>query len=572
MNDKKNNDNLPQLKQPENNKNTLIPTILLFMFFVIIIVSFVLILIDDRKPKYVQLDLKQVANNVTEPEKKVTTDLYSKKDINNKNTLPIAQFNVKTPVYVGEQIFYEDLSYDKDLGDSIINRHWEGKPDFFTKAGTYTITLKVQDSYGAWSEPVSHVVQVLDRPVEKYNTPPIALFKAPSPVYVGETVIFEDGSYDPDGDAIVYRKWEGKQISYNSPGTYKVSLMVQDSKGKWSDPTFMFIEVKDKPVVEIQRKPIAIFDVTSPVYVNQKVIYYNKSFDPDNGDKIVKTEWSGAKQDVYTKPGKYDVYLRVQDNHGAWSEPFKRTIEVIETPNLPPVADFNFKNPIYVNEPVEFINTSYDKDGVVTKEQWGGDVRYMYTKAGDYSVTLTVWDDRGAKSSITKKITVLDAHNKIPVAKFRTNSPVIVGQRVYFWDDSFDEDGTIVKREWSGDKRDTYDKEGIYNVTLTVWDDKGAKSSTTQQIVVNPKNNQLPVPRISGPTNIKVNQTVTFKDESYDTDGYIVSNSWGSKYLTVTYDKPGVYYINLSVTDNDNGTADTNIAIYVQDENYPIGK
>lgn len=557
--------------QQQRGKANTFHVVLLFVFLVIVTISFFLILIDDKQPKTVKLDMSAVAEDTIgdiPDAPTLKTELLQPDPDPIENKSPVAQFTATTPVVVGEPVTFEDLSYDPDLGNTIVNRHWDGKRDFYNKPGVYTVTLKVQDDQGQWSEPVSHVIHVLEKPLEKYNLPPIAMFKATNPVYVGETVIYEDASYDADGGQITDRKWEGKRTQFDSPGKYRVTLTVQDSQGKWSDPLYQVIEVRERPLVEVQRKPVAIFDATTPAYVGQKVTYTNKSFDQD-GDRIIKTEWSASKKSTYDKPGKYEVSLRVQDEHGAWSDTFTRTVHVIDSPNMPPVADFSTNTPIYINQKVEWKNTSYDKDGSIAREQWGGDKRYMYTKAGEYSVTLTVWDDRGAMSSKTKKIVVLDAHNQAPIAKFSTNDPIHVGERVYFWDDSYDKDGKIIRRDWSGDKRDVYDKEGTYSVTLTVTDDLGVKGTFTKQIKVLPKTNIKPVAQISGPTNVTVNETVVFRDESYDADGHIVKTTWGSKTLSKTWSEPGVYYVQLEVTDNRGAVSKVEVPVYVREEGYP---
>lgn len=552
----------------------MLPIIALFVFLFVVTVTFFIIILEDRQPKEVVLNMKEVADNtgadLSTPKPLSSELLKPQEDVYN-NLAPIAQFTATTPVYVGEKVTYEDLSYDRDLGGTIVNWRWEGRKDYYSKAGDYTVTLSVQDDSGQWSEPISHVIHVLDPEKEKYNLPPIACFKATNPVYIGETVVYEDCSYDADGGKIVQREWDGNQITFAKAGSYRVSLTVQDDQGKWSDPLYQYIEVRERPVVETQRKPYAIFDVSSPVYVGQTVTYTDKSYDPDSGDTIVKREWSANKADVYRTPGKYEVSLRVLDNHGAWSETYTKTIEVLDAPNNAPIANFKTNSPVYVNEPVTWENTSTDSDGIIAKEQWGGDKRYMYTEAGTYDVTLTVWDDRGAQGSITKTIQVLDRNNLPPVAKFKTNSPVSVGDRVYYWDNSYDEDGVITKVEWLGDKRDVYDKAGVYEVILRVYDDDGTYSEERQDIEVVANTNKAPVARISGPTEIHVNQTVTFKDESYDPDGYIVSNSWGSEFLSKTWNKPGAYYISLEVTDNEGKTSKTEVSIYVREEGYPLG-
>ncbi|MBF7081560.1 copper amine oxidase N-terminal domain-containing protein [Desulfallas sp. Bu1-1] len=79
------------------------------------------------------------------------------------------------------------------------------------------------------------------------NQRPVALFKLPKDTYAqGETIAYEDESYDPDGDAIIERKWEGRENAYFKQGEYKVSLTVKDSNGAWSEPYSQIIKITDQ--------------------------------------------------------------------------------------------------------------------------------------------------------------------------------------------------------------------------------------------------------------------------------------------------------------------------------------
>lgn len=50
---------------------------------------------------------------------------------------------------------------------------------------------------------------------------------------------------------------------------------------------------------------------------------YSNSYDPD-GDAIINAEWQG-KQNMYDVQGEYTVQLRVQDEHGLWSDWVSKT-------------------------------------------------------------------------------------------------------------------------------------------------------------------------------------------------------------------------------------------------------
>jgi PKD repeat protein len=79
------------------------------------------------------------------------------------------------------------------------------------------------------------------------NLPPVASFSVDKQVVKqGETVNYQDKSFDPDGDLIVTYNWQGKKRAFFTPGEHKVSLRVKDEKGSWSEPYELFIKVTDE--------------------------------------------------------------------------------------------------------------------------------------------------------------------------------------------------------------------------------------------------------------------------------------------------------------------------------------
>ena len=79
------------------------------------------------------------------------------------------------------------------------------------------------------------------------NLPPIASFSVDKQVVKqGETVNYQDRSFDPDGDLIVTYNWQGKKRAFFTSGEHKVSLRVKDEKGSWSEPYELFIKITDE--------------------------------------------------------------------------------------------------------------------------------------------------------------------------------------------------------------------------------------------------------------------------------------------------------------------------------------
>ena len=156
--------------------------------------------------------------------------------------------------------------------------------------------------------------------------------------------------------------------------------------------------------------------------------------------------------------------------------------------------------------PVTFTNTTTVEGTTITDYFWhfgfSGEGNWseeaqpdpvVYKQAGEYTVTLTAWGADGNRATIKKVITVL-ADNVLPTADF-SYAPLMVqvGDEVTFTDKSTDTDGEIVSREWtfpngstSTDESPayTFTTQGMFQVTLTVTDDRGGESSVTKSVNV----------------------------------------------------------------------------------------
>ena len=161
-------------------------------------------------------------------------------------------------------------------------------------------------------------------------------------------------------------------------------------------------------------------------------------------------------------------------------------------------------------------------------------------------------------------VTIQSVQNTAPTANFTSDSPKNEGAQVSFTDASTDLDGTIVSRSWNfGDSTTsnlqnpthTYSNNGVYNVALTVTDEKGATGLTIRSVTIN---DLSPLVNFSySPINIDEGVTVYFTDltVSYDPiDSYYWRLGGGA---TSTSNNPGrmynngTYVVNLTITDDD---------------------
>ena len=200
---------------------------------------------------------------------------------------------------------------------------------------------------------------------------------------------------------------------------------------------------------------------------------------------------------TFNAKGTHTVTLTVMDSIGT-TDTDTATVTI---QNRAPTAAFAYSpmNPT-VRDEITFADTSTDQDGTIASWLWDfGDgatstlpnPTHQYATNGAKSVQLTVTDNDGDASSVTKTVAVA---NLDPVASF-TVSPASpnTGDIVTFTDTSADGDGTIEGWAWdfgdgtTSDQRSpthNFAEAGTYEVRLTVTDDDGGTDTATRNVTV----------------------------------------------------------------------------------------
>lgn len=143
---------------------------------------------------------------------------------------PIASFRIgNNEVYAGQTyVQYLPQSYSPK-GLAIVNEEWQNKQEVFSSPGYYTVSYRVQDSSGAWSDTYSTTIHVV-----KPHTPPVADFKTDKETYkMGEPVKYTNLSTDEE-NSIVETKWENNELAFFTPGDVVVRLKVVNKYGLFS--------------------------------------------------------------------------------------------------------------------------------------------------------------------------------------------------------------------------------------------------------------------------------------------------------------------------------------------------
>ena len=438
-----------------------------------------------------------------------------------------------------------DASSSSDPDGTIASYAWsfgDGSTDSgavawhqFGAPGTYVVTLTVTDNDGR-TDSATQAVQV-----GTSNLPPTAAFAfTPTNPAVNGWIQFDgSASFDPDGSIASYAWSFGDGSTdrgavawhrYTLPGTYTVTLTVTDDDGA-SDSVSQTVQIGG-----LNLPPTAAFAFNP---VNPAVngwVQFDGSASADSDGSIVSYSWSfgdgttdsgSAVWKRFVLPGTYTVTLTVTDNDGA-SDSVAQTITVGGVSNLPPNAAFSYTPPSPgVGEWIRFDGrSSSDVDGTIASYAWsfgdgtpsaaGSVVYHQFPVGGTYIVSLTVTDNDGAADTTTQTLVIGQAQ-QAPVAAFSYTPPSpIVGQAVVFnAQASYDPDGSIVSYLWDldGDGVDdlngpvvqiVYQSIGAALVRLTVIDNDGLSTTTTQPVVVSTQGGTPGVPPMGSTAGIYV--------------------------------------------------------------------
>lgn len=276
------------------------------------------------------------------------------------------------------------------------NENWfENNNGKYTKSGIYQPNLDFQlekvGRYELWFgdlHPEPRYLYIHRKPVASYQ---VAL----TPNGTNRNLTIRDYSYDLDGqtstsDGIAEREWKWKKTTdanwtngmppaiISSGQDYIVQLRVKDYQDQWSDAVANYVTSNSSVIA----KPIANFDAPFEELVYNPVTIRDISYDPA-GRTITQREWkitnadTGAQVFTGTTPpssfspygkGKYSISLRVKNDQNIWSEPFKRTINIV-VDDVAPIIDINKSDSDWVNQNVNVTATFDDKGGSGFRDQ-----------------------------------------------------------------------------------------------------------------------------------------------------------------------------------------------------------
>ncbi|MEE4218958.1 MAG: PKD domain-containing protein [Xanthomonadales bacterium] len=274
----------------------------------------------------------------------------------------------------------------------------------------------------------------------------------------------------------------------------------------------------------------------------------------------------------YAEQGNYEVTLTVEDNEGATNQTSQ--LADVTLPNVEPQAKFST---VCVENKCSFdASKSLDEDGEIIAYDWalgdgseatGSNVKHDYSEANDFTIVLTVKDDREATGKASQTISTT-MPNVDPVADFTWSCNEL--DCSFDGRDSTDPDGEIVQYSWRfGDGKNgsgetathRFGDGGGYDVRLTVEDAKGASHSITRRIeVIKPLAGpqaefDVSCQQLSCSVDAEASVGGSHDISRYDWTFGDGSSASGAK-VSHEYSDSGAFYIILKVTDK-NGAQDT---------------
>jgi len=425
------------------------------------------------------------------------------------NAPPVAVITENLVFNSGRVILDASNSYDPD--GEIIDMFWIVNGNTvngsklntaFNAPGKYSIQHTMIDNSGTYSAVQSKDIEVT------VNDLPVPVIEASEHTSPGSPVLFSGvNSTDSDGEIIRYF-WDfgdgtvalGKEATHEfmSPGTYQVSLSVQDDLGGVGSTVIANTEVK------VNAPPVVKYNFPKRIVSGQEVtLDLSPSYDPDGQIAeylyFVGDEWiMGKEKQTFVLSGSVShIKVAVRDRVDQENSETEALIPVVF--NQAPVA-VAAQNEIRSATPLAYFDgsKSYDSDGDQLKYFWSfGDGDYFegamashkYVYGGLYKAILTVDDQQGLDNSLSSD-TVSVFINRPPEVYVELPASICTDYSFVFdASKSYDPDEKEISYSWDfGDGGSsnqakgsyTFQNEGIYQIELTVNDNEGLENSLTR--------------------------------------------------------------------------------------------
>jgi PKD repeat protein len=307
-----------------------------------------------------------------------------------------------------------------------------------------------------------------------------------------------------------------------------------------------------------------------------------------------------------TLPGTW--YIGIITKEGSSQDYTIMALVETREPNQPPDADFTFSpsNPT-TDDTVEFTDRSSDPDSEIVSWKWDfGDGEtstrrnptHRYTRAGTYTVKLTVTDDGDLSDARTKSITVREALKPPQAPGSLQATAKSTTEITLTWQDNSDnEDGFLIeRRRGSGSWREIdrvgrnttrYTDSGLepstrYCYRLTAFNYAGKSGPSNEACATAKRENRPPTADAGPDQTVQVGETVQLDgSRSSDPDGDALSFKWrfrsrpsgsqatlsnsSSARPSFVPDVAGQYVVELTADDGHGGSDSDTVAVTAEE-------
>jgi PKD repeat protein len=372
---------------------------------------------------------------------------------------------------------------------------------------------------------------------------------------------------DPTSGVLNYSSVPSPTHTYNTAGTYDVTLTVYNSKGCW-DSIVKQVIVNDLAEVTIENNEGCNGSAISfSTISNVDLQTYYWDFDDGNSSSL------SNPVHIYQNSGQYNVTLTAKDINGCTAITTK-TITIYPKP----VASFANSNPLCNDSIVVFTDLSHAVQGAITQWRWcfgdGNDTTYTayqptvthsYSQQGSFEVKLVVESDLGCTDSTIRILTISDS----PDVDFSYTSNCMGSNTQFTSNVSTGSNASITSYSWDfGDPNSgilnysnlqnpthMYVNSGTYTVRLTVTNSLGCSAYREYNVEVYDKPNVeftytkdgcVGTPLVFSVDSTITNVTnVTYYNWDFG-DGTFVQNQ---SVVTHAYSLPGTYNVSLDIRD-----------------------
>jgi large repetitive protein len=299
----------------------------------------------------------------------------------------------------------------------------------YAAPGTYTITLTVRDVWGKTTT-VTHDVTITE---PAGNTGPSATFVATCTVLV--CAMNSTGTVDPEGHTIKSYTWnwgDGTALgtgtspshTYALPGTYTITLTATDSWNRSGAPVTRDVTMQEPAG---NQGPTAVMPAPTCTTTNTTCAFTSTGTSDPEGHTPLRYVWNwgdgtaasttASGSHVFPVAGTYTVTLTVSDAWGRAGTPVTREVTTSPEPGGNTGPAVTFPQPICTGRSCAVSSAgTTDPDGIRSYSwNWGdattastgaAPAAHLYAAAGTFTITLTVTDNWGKTSVVTRTVTV----------------------------------------------------------------------------------------------------------------------------------------------------------------------